>query len=65
LIIYDAAGIDGEVDFTIKATANSTLYTFIEQTFNVTCPFECEYCLNSTTCEVCWDPYYYLCETIT
>lgn len=65
LNIYDAFGLDGEVDFVVKATANSSLYIYIEQTFNVTCPIECEYCSDANTCEVCYEPYYYKCESIT
>lgn len=56
---------DGEIELIMQASANSTLYTSVQKLFNVTCPIDCKYCLNSTTCEICNDAYYWECETIS
>ena len=63
--LKNASMWDGETQLIMQASYNSTLYTTVTMVFNITCPIDCLYCLNSTTCEVCNDPYYWECETIS
>ena len=46
----------------MKAEVNATFFTFVNKTFEVSCPFECIYCDNGADCAKCKGAYYFECE---